>query len=78
MYFLDDGGGVQLPASWKVQYWDGAGWVDVGHPSGYPTADDTFNTVTFDPVTTTRLRLVLVGGTASVGVAQWVVPSVPV
>ncbi len=77
VYFLDDGGGVRLPASWVVQYWNGSAWVDVPNPSTYPTADDTFNGVSFDPVTTTGLRVSLQSGLASVGVIQWVVPSIP-
>jgi alpha-galactosidase-like protein len=77
VYFLDDGGGVRLPASWRVQYWNGSAFVDVTNPSTYPAADNTFNAVTFDPVTTTRLRVVLESGQGSVGVIQWVVPSIP-
>lgn len=77
VYFLDDGGGVRLPASWRVQYWNGSDFVDVTGASAYPAADNTFNAVTFDPVTTTRLRVVLESGQGSVGVIQWVVPSVP-
>jgi hypothetical protein len=77
VYFLDDGGGVRLPASWKVQYWDGSAFTDVPAPGSYPAADSTFNTVTFGSVTTTRLRVVLESGQGSVGVIQWVVPSVP-
>ncbi len=79
VYFADDGGGLQLPASWTVQYWDGTQFTDVTNPSAYPEADDTFNQVTFDPVTTTKLRVVMqtaptAGG---VGAIQWVVPSIP-
>jgi hypothetical protein len=77
VYFLDDGGGVRLPASWKVQYWDGSAFTDVPAPGSYPAADNTFNTVTFGSVTTTRLRVVLESGQGSVGVIQWVVPSIP-
>jgi hypothetical protein len=77
VYFLDDGGGVRLPASWTVQYWNGSAFVDVANPSSYPIADDTFNHVTFDSVTTTKLRVVLQSGQGSVGVIQWVVPSIP-
>ena len=51
--------------------------VDVANPGSYPTADDTFNHVTFDSVTTTKLRVVLQSGQGSVGVIQWVVPSIP-
>ena len=77
VYFLDDGGGVRLPASWTVQYWNGSAFADVANPSGYPVADNVFNAVTFDPVTTTRLRVVLQSGLGSVGAIQWVVPSIP-
>ena len=79
VYFLDDGGGVRLPASWVVQYWNGSAWVDVSNPSPstYPAADNTFNGVSFDPVTTTKLRVSLQSGLGSVGVIQWVVPSIP-
>ncbi len=77
VYFLDDGGGVRLPASWVVQYWNGSAWVDVPNPSAYPIADNTFNGVSFDPVTTTGLRVSLQSGAGSVGVIQWVVPSIP-
>ena len=77
VYFLDDGGGVRLPASWVVQYWTGSAWVDVPNPSAFPAADNTFNAVSFDPVTTTKLRVSLQSGQGSVGVIQWVVPSIP-
>ena len=29
VYFADDGGGLQLPASWTVQSWNGTAFVDV-------------------------------------------------
>jgi len=77
VYFADDGGGLRLPASWTVQYWNGSAFVDVSNPSTYPIADNTFNAVTFDSVTTTRLRVVLQSGQGSVGAIQWIVPSIP-
>jgi len=77
VYFLDDGGGVRLPASWTIQYWNGSAFVDVPNASAYPIADDTFNGVTFDPVTTTRMRVSLASGQGSVGVIQWLVDSTP-
>jgi hypothetical protein len=49
--------------------------VDVPNASGYPVALDGFNSVTFDPVTTTRMRVVLQSGQGSVGVIQWLVDS---
>jgi hypothetical protein len=78
IYWADDGGGLLPPSSWVVQYWNGSAWVNVSDQSGEPTAINTFNQVTFDPVTTTELRISMQSsGTASVGVIQWVVPSIP-
>jgi hypothetical protein len=77
VYFFDDNGGVRVPASWKLQYWDGEAFVDVASPSEYGTAEDAYNTVTFDAVTTTRMRLVLESGEASVGLLEWKVFAVP-
>ncbi|TDC01537.1 discoidin domain-containing protein [Micromonospora fluostatini] len=70
VYFFDDNGGVRLPASWKLQYWTGAGYADVPGASGYPTALDRYNEVTFPEVATTRLRIALTSGTASVGLLE--------
>jgi hypothetical protein len=75
VYFLDDKGGVPLPASWKVQYWNGTAFVDVANQSTAPVVDNTFNQVTFDPVSTTKLRVSIQSGTGSVGVLEWVVDS---
>ncbi|WP_092557667.1 OmpL47-type beta-barrel domain-containing protein [Herbiconiux ginsengi] len=76
---LDGAGlGIDVPASWKAQYLDAdtGEWVDVQNPSEYGTAIDTFNTVTFDEVTTKGLRLQLeasgtVSGAGSVGIKEW-------
>jgi hypothetical protein len=59
-----------------VQYRNGSAWVNVSNQSGEPTQLDQFNDVTFDSVTTTKLRITSTG-TASLGVVQWVVPSIP-
>jgi hypothetical protein len=78
IYWADDGGGLLPPSSWVVQYWNGNAWVNVSDQSGEPTAINTFNQITFDPVTTSKLRITMQSnGTASVGVIQWVVPSIP-
>jgi hypothetical protein len=79
VYFADDGGGLQLPASWVVQYWDGTQWTSVTNTSSYPEADNVFNQVTFDPVTTTKLRVSMVSAPTAggVGAIQWIVPSIP-
>ncbi|MEU7746166.1 Ig-like domain-containing protein [Nonomuraea sp. NPDC049158] len=77
LYFFDDGGGVRVPASWKIQAWDGDSFEDVTGAAAYPTAADAYNTVSFDTVTTTKLRAELVSGPASVGVLEWKAYAVP-
>ncbi|GAA3828277.1 hypothetical protein GCM10022226_56320 [Sphaerisporangium flaviroseum] len=69
VYFFDDNGGVRVPTSWKLQSWDGSSYVDLAGASAYGRALNGYNHVTFTPVTTTRLR-VLMQGTSSVGLLE--------
>jgi hypothetical protein len=69
VYFFDDGGGVRLPASWRLQSWNGSSYVDIA--GTYPTAADRYNAVNFPAaVQTQRLRVLLQSGQASVGVLE--------
>ncbi len=70
VYFFDDNGGVRLPTSWRLQYYNGSSYVDVPGASGYPTAINAYNRVTFTAVDTTRLRVVLQSGNGSVGLLE--------
>jgi hypothetical protein len=70
VYFFDDNGGVRLPASWRLQYWTGSAYADVTGAGGYPVATNRYNAVNFNPVSTTRLRMVLQSGAASVGLLE--------
>ncbi|GGN35127.1 hypothetical protein FHR83_006115 [Actinoplanes campanulatus] len=71
VYLFDDAGGVRTPASWKLQYWTGSAYTDVPGAGGYPVNANTYNTVTFTAVSTTRLRVVMqASGTASVGLLE--------
>jgi hypothetical protein len=70
VYIFDDNDGVRLPASYRLQYWNGTSYVDVAGAGGYPMALDQFNRVTFTPVSTTRLRVLMQSGTASVGLLE--------
>ena len=53
------GNGVSDPSSWSLQYWDDGAWRDVPNASGYPTSTTEVHEVTFDAVTTSRVRAVL-------------------
>ncbi|MFB9622192.1 Ig-like domain-containing protein [Nonomuraea helvata] len=70
VYFFDDGGGVRVPASWKIQQWDGDSFEDVTGVASYPKAIDAYNTVSFDTVTTSKLRVQLEADGASVGLLE--------
>lgn len=60
LLIYDDGGGVQPPASHKVQYWTGDTWRDVKNQASRPEqpTGNMANTVTFDRVTTSKIRVV--------------------
>ena len=69
---LPGDGAVRVPESWRVVYWDGAAWKYATHATAYLTNKNVFNRVTFDPVSTTRLRLeahLQRGNTA--GIVEW-------
>ncbi len=59
VYFFDDDEGIDLPSSWRLQYWNGSSYADVPGAGGYPVAANQYNTVAFPAISTTRLRVVL-------------------
>ena len=76
VYWFDDtsrGGGCRVPAAWKVQWLDGSTWKDVAAAGGkYTTKTNQYNRVTFEPVTTTAIRLdVQLGAGVSGGILEW-------
>jgi hypothetical protein len=76
VYWYDDKpwGGCDLPASWQLLYKSGDQWVPVKNTTNYETTKDKYNTVKFEPVITTALRLVvqLPKNDAS-GIHEWIV-----
>jgi hypothetical protein len=72
VYWFDNSrGAVRLPASWKISYLDGNQWKPA-QGSVWGTERDKFNHVTFQPVTTTAVRLeVNFQSTFSAGVQRW-------
>jgi hypothetical protein len=59
LYIYDDKGGVQPPISYTVQYYHGNEWQDIANQKKTPAqpAGSAQNTVVFDLVTTSRLRV---------------------
>ena len=74
LYFYDDGGGVQAPSSYRIQYWNGSSWVNVQEISRNP-ANPTgrrANVVKFSDVVTSRIRAVLSrNGGVAVGMTEF-------
>ena len=72
VHWFVDGQGCRLPQSWRLLYKTEGGWQPVANPSGYGLEAGRFNTVTFDAVTTTALRLeVQLQPEHSGGILRW-------
>lgn len=72
VYWFDDDEGIDVPASYTIQYWNGASWVNVSGASGYSVLPNQYNTTKFTPVTTNKIRLNIVAkATASTGIQSW-------
>lgn len=61
VYWFDDTGrgACRLPASWRIEYRDGDAWKPVKAKGDYPIAKDQWCDVTFEPVSSTALRLMV-------------------
>ncbi|OLF16753.1 MGH1-like glycoside hydrolase domain-containing protein [Actinophytocola xanthii] len=73
LHLYDDGGGVQTPAGYRLEYWDGATWREVPAQQRVPAvpAGNALNRVTFPSVTTSRIRVVFTNPPgARVGVTE--------
>jgi hypothetical protein len=72
VYWFDDNQGIDLPASCQLQFWNGSAYVAVPGQSACGVAANTFNTITFPALTTTRLRLNITSRSGfSTGVLEW-------
>jgi hypothetical protein len=57
VYWFDDKRFCRLPASWRILYLTNSGWVPVTATRRYLVEKDRFCVATFEPVTTTAVRL---------------------
>ena len=74
-YWIDDQpwGGCSVPKSWKLYYKDASGnWQEVKNATGYNTNKGVANTVNFDAVKTSSMKLEIVQPEKySCGVFEW-------
>ncbi len=77
VYWFDDApwGGCRVPTSWKIYYKnDSQEWVPVENADKYGVEKGIANTVNFDPVKTTALKLeVGLPSENSIGIFEWIV-----
>jgi hypothetical protein len=77
VYWFDDTGGgeCRVPQSWRVLFKDGDQWKPVQTSDSYGVARDKYNKISFQPVTTTGLRLeVQMQPGWSAGIEEWTAP----
>jgi uncharacterized protein len=76
VYWFDDGpwGGCRIPAKWTIYYKKDGQWLPVKNTSEYELAKDKYNSVSFEPVTTTALKLeVQLPVEYATGIHEWMV-----
>lgn len=74
LYFFDDGGGVMVPSDYRFEYWDSttSAFLPVSGLSEKKMAKNAFNEVTFNEITTDRLRLTMdKQGGSFTGLKEW-------
>jgi hypothetical protein len=74
LYWFDDTGrgGVRVPAAWRILYKEGDAWKPVETAERWGLEKNRYNSVAFQPVTTTGLRLeVEFQDGFSAGVQRW-------
>lgn len=81
VYWFTDGGGLLIPDSTYVEYWDieEEVWVETWRNwDGSGVERDTWNTLTIDPpVITDKIRMYFKSNTESCGIIEWQVWGIP-
>jgi carbonic anhydrase/acetyltransferase-like protein (isoleucine patch superfamily) len=72
VYWWDDGQGIEIPYNSYIEYWNifTEEWVQPANVAGNGVLPDQYNTTTFDPVLTNKIRLYCIS-TAAQGILEW-------
>jgi hypothetical protein len=76
VFWFDDGpeGGCRIPQAWKIYYRSAGNWIPVATESGYPVTKDVFDQVSFEPVSTSALKLeIRLQKEYAAGIHEWIV-----
>lgn len=68
IYWFDDNGGVLVPTTAAIEYWDGSSWIYAGD---VPLMEDAFNTLDLNSIETNRLRVSMRNTFQSTGILEW-------
>lgn len=72
VYWWDDHQGVRLPSAARLLYWEGKAFVPVETSKPLGVDGDQFNRLTFNQITTDKLRLEIDGAeNFSTGILEW-------
>ena len=71
VYWYIDEDATTTPEWWKLYYRAGDHWVEMKNASAYGLEKDKFNVVTFEPVTTSAIKLETKLGGRSGGISEW-------
>ncbi len=78
IFWWADRSRVKLPSGCKVKYWDGSDFTEVKNQSGPEFREGVFNPVTFDEISTSKIRLEIETDSASpAAILEWTVPASP-
>jgi DUF1680 family protein len=76
VYWYDDGpfGGCRIPLSWRILYKKDNEWIPVTNTTAYEISKDKYNSVQFEPVKTTALKLeIQLPVDNASGIHEWIV-----
>jgi len=76
VYWFDDGpdGGCRIPDQWELQYLAGGTWKPVKDKSGFTVTKDGWDSVGFEPVRTSAVKLRMkLNSEFSAGIYEWVI-----
>lgn len=73
IYWWTDGGGIQIPQTSRLEYWNltTQSWQLVPNHSGFGVLPNQYNVTTFDEILTTKIRVYIYHATSATGVLEW-------
>lgn len=74
IYWFNDDGGCRPPDAWRLYYLEDGKWNEVSRNNEYGTQLNVMNTVSFDSITTTAIKLeVDLPKDSSSGIHEWII-----